>query len=152
MSDESGVRTTLGIPVRSSDIDGEGIVNNAVFYEYFEQSRLEHLYEVGVNRPAPGQPPYDRRFTIVETRCRYHAPVGFRETLLVETRTVKVGRSSFTLAYRALKEGDGTLVAEGESVQVWLGPDGRSAPIPDDMRANLEASLIAPEPEAGSER
>lgn len=57
------------------------------------------------------------------------------------TETTRVGSSSFALAYRITREGDGVLVAEGESVQVWLGEDGRSAPLPTPVRAALEGSL-----------
>jgi acyl-CoA thioester hydrolase len=136
-----GTVTTKRIEVRSTDIDGDGIVNNAIFYQYCEQSRLEHLRTLGVNAPPKGDRPYARRFTIVETRCRYLAPAAFRDVLAVETRTTNVGRSSFTLAYRVLRDEDGALLAEGESVQVWLGEDGRSTPLPDAIRAALEGSL-----------
>jgi acyl-CoA thioester hydrolase len=137
--------TTKHIEVRSTDIDGDGIVNNAVFYQYCEQSRLEHLRALGVVPDRRGERPYNRTFTIVETRCRYLAPASFRDVLAVETRTARVGRSSFALSYRILRDRDGTLLAEGESVQVWLGEDARSTPLPDEIRAALEGSLTPQE-------
>lgn len=136
------VPTVKRIEVRSTDVDGDGIVNNAIFYQYCEQSRLDHLRRFGVLPDKRSDRPYNRTFTIAETRCRYHTPARYRDVLLVETRTTRLGSSSFGLAYRITCEDDEALVAEGESVQVWLDQHGRPTPLPDDIRAALEASVV----------
>jgi acyl-CoA thioester hydrolase len=51
----------------------------------------------------------------------------------------RIGRSSFTLVYRAFSESQRTLVAEGETVVVYydyLG--GHSVALPEDLRRKLE--------------
>ena len=46
--------TECEIRVRSTDMDADGIVNNARYFEYFEQARLEHLIALEiVVRPRP---------------------------------------------------------------------------------------------------
>lgn len=132
--------TTLELVARSTDMDADQVVGNAVFFQYFEQSRLEHLLRLGVIRwpPTPGGEP--RQFTLVETTARFRAPAVHRDRLLVTTRTVAVGSRSFTLAY-AIDRADSTRVCDGTSVQVWLDSQGHSAPLPDSVRARLMESL-----------
>lgn len=127
--------------VRSTDMDADRIVNNARYFEYFEQARLEHLVALGmIGRPRlPNS--RGRSFTIAETRCRYRAPLRHRDPVLAEAWTERVGNRSFGLAYRLSRESDNLVVAEGDSAQVWLDEEGKPAPLPDDVRAALEASL-----------
>lgn len=134
--------TVTPVVVRSTDVDADGHVNNAVYYEYCEQGRLDHLARLGVIPLHRRDRPYANVFTIVETCCRYLAPAYHRDVLDVQAWTRKVGRSSFVLGYRILRRDDGQVVAEGESVQVWLGPDGRATPLPERTRAALERSCI----------
>lgn len=127
--------------VRSTDMDADQIVNNARYFEYFEQVRLEHLVALGiVGRPRqPGRP--GRSFTIAETTCRYLAPLRHRDVVVGQAWTSKVGTRSFALAYRLVRESDGTPVADGSSAQVWLDAEGRPTPLPEDIRETLNASL-----------
>ena len=135
--------TALAITVRSTDMDADRNVNNAVYFQYFEQSRLEHLLRLGVIRWPPargGDPP---QFALAETTARFRAPAFHRDVLIVTTRTAAVGTRSFTLAFEVRRQGDDTLICEGSSVQVWLDAAGRAAPLPPDVRAALRASVPA---------
>lgn len=134
--------TTTRVVVRSTDVDTDGYVNNAVYHQYCEQGRLDHLRRLGV----VGEPDADRRlarFTIAENRCRFLAPVYYGDAVTVRTSTVRVGRSSFVLAYTLVREDDDVVVAEAESVQVWLGDDGAATPVPDPARAALTATIVS---------
>ena len=129
--------------VRSTDMDADQIVNNARYFEYFEQVRLEHLVALGI-LGQPRRP--GRSFTIAETTCRYLAPLRHRDVIRGEAWTSKVGTRSFSLAYRLVRESDGMTVADGSSAQVWLDADGRPDPLPGDVRAALEGSMGAISP------
>ncbi|HET7034973.1 MAG TPA: thioesterase family protein [Thermomicrobiaceae bacterium] len=126
--------------VRSTDMDADGIVNNARYFEYFEQARLEHLVALEiVGRPRP---PGDRRrtFTIAETTCRFRAPARHRDRLLARVWTEEIRQRSFILGYELVRVDDGTQVAVGSSAQVWLDADGKPTPLPDSVREALEQS------------
>jgi acyl-CoA thioester hydrolase len=127
--------------VRSTDMDADRIVNNARYFEYFEQGRLEHLRRIGVIvRPRPpGEA--DRSFTIAETTCRYLAPLRHRDVVTVRAWTSDVRNRSFVLAYELVRRADGTVAAMGSSAQVWLDADGKPAPFPQRVREVLVASL-----------
>jgi acyl-CoA thioester hydrolase len=131
--------------VRSTDMDADGIVNNARYFEYFEQVRLEHLAAIGVfRRPRPqGQP--SRAFTIAETTCRYLAPLRHRDVVVGEAWTGEVRNRSFILMFRLTRESDAVVVAEGSSALVWLDGDGRPTPLPDNIRAALDSSVASSE-------
>ena len=136
--------TEVPIQVRSTDMDADGIVNNARYFEYFEQARLEHLVAIGlVKRPRPAGEP-SRSFTIAETTCRYKAPTRHRDALLVRAWTQHVGNRSFTLGYEIVRTEGRSVVAEGSSAQVWLDAEGQPAPLDDAARAALVNSLEAP--------
>lgn len=133
--------TTLRIAVRSTDMDADQVVNNARYFEYFEQVRLQHMRALGIIGEVRPPGAARRSFTIAETTCRYLAAVRYPEVLAGEAWTAKVGTRSFAFAYRLARESDGVAVAEGGSAQVWLDTEGRAAPLPEDVRASLERSL-----------
>ncbi len=141
--------TLIEITVRSTDMDADRNVNNAVYFTYFEQSRLEHLRRLGIVPVYP--PPEDapNYFAIAETTARYRQPAHFRDTLIVRTTTHEVRNRSFSLAFQIVNQATGELIAEGSSVQVWLDESRRPAPIPPEHRARLEATAAKEPGSAG---
>ncbi|MCZ6628028.1 MAG: acyl-CoA thioesterase [SAR324 cluster bacterium] len=131
--------TVTRLVIRPRDMDADRNVNNGVYFEYFHQSRLEHLARLGVWRPRHSRG--GNVFALAETTCRYMAPSFYGDVLLLWTATHAVGRSSFQLVYQVWREGDGALIAAGHSVQVWLGKANRAAPLPAVARKALTASL-----------
>ena len=133
--------TTIEIPVRSVDMDADRVVNNAVYFMYFEQARLAHLRSLGViRRPRSPEDP-ERSFAIAAAEARFLAPTAFPETLRVSALIDEVRNRSFIMAYEAVRVSDGIRVAEGSSAQVWLDADGQAAPLPDTVRMALVASM-----------
>lgn len=130
------------ILVRSTDMDGDMVVNNAVFFTYFEQARLTLLRRLGVIPEdylrQPGTVP---SFAIAETTGRFRAPARFRDVLTVQARVAEVRTRSFSMAYEATNQASGALVAEGSSVQVWVNEEGHPVPLPERVRASLEAAV-----------
>ncbi len=131
--------TVTTLIVRPADMDADRNVNNAVYFEYFHQSRLEHLARLGVWRPRGSQD--ENLFALAENTCRYLAPSFYGDVLLIWTATHAVGQSSFQLVYRIWRQSDDALIAAAHSVQVWL--DGRNQPtsLPLPVREGLTASL-----------
>lgn len=135
--------TEVEIRVRSTDMDSDGVVNNARYLEYFEQARLEHLVAIGlVRRPRPAGDT-SRAFTLAETTCRYRAPSRHRDVLTVRAWTQEVRNRSFLLGYEIVRGETREPVAEGSSAQVWLDADGKPTPFDEHAREALERSLEA---------
>ena len=84
--------TITRLTVRPADMDADRNVNNAVYFEYFHQSRLEHLARLGVWRPRGSQD--DNLFALAENTCRYLAPSFYGDVLSIWTATHAVGRTA----------------------------------------------------------
>jgi len=134
--------TECDIWVRSTDEDADGIVNNARYFEYFEQAWLEHMGRVGLDGPkkSTGEDVF-RSFTIAEMTCRYKAPLHFRDWVRVRCWTTEVRNRSFIFAYELVMRDTGAPVAEGSSAQVWLDAEGKPTPLQPPLKKALEDSL-----------
>jgi acyl-CoA thioester hydrolase len=129
------------VQVRYADVDAMDHVNNAVHVTYLEVART------GLWRDRIGNSGSARDFPFIVARIAvdYRAPIRLDDVVCVEVGVVKVGRSSFTLAYRITASG--RLATEAESVQVLYDyAAGTSRPIDPELRARLEALRVSPGP------
>jgi acyl-CoA thioester hydrolase len=128
--------TTFGheLEVRFRDCDGLGHVNNAVYLTYLEQARFAFWQRLtGVS----GIP---RSFILARVECDYRVQATASDRLVVRLRVTAVGKSSFTFEYEIVNARTREVVATARTVQVMYDYQaGRSIPVPDDIRARLEA-------------
>lgn len=82
---------------------------------------------------------------VVEIACRYRAPARFEDALVVLTRLTRVRKKRVEFAYRIQKLPGGELIAEGETIHVPVGRDGKSRALPARFSALLEKALEAAE-------
>ena len=74
----------------------------------------------------------------------YHAPARFDDLLEVFVRVDRLGRTSVTWEYAAVRERDGVLLCTAEQTLVQIDVATRTpAPLGDDLRARLEAAEAA---------
>ena len=105
---------TTEIDVRFRDLDAMGHVNNAVFFTYFEQGRLDFFNNASSEDKFPG---FD--FILAHIGCDYLKPVTIDDRLTLQIRVGKIGSKSFTFDYRILNRNDADVIyATGKSVQV----------------------------------
>ncbi len=124
---------TYRLTVRFRDCDLYGHVNNAVYFTYFEQTRLAWWRSLGGTTGFPGA-----GTVIVHAECDYRAPAFVHDELDVHLTLLNIGRSSVAIAYEIVNAGTGQRIAEGRTVNVTVTPDGRSTiPVPDAARALL---------------
>ncbi len=133
-----------------------GHVNNAVYLTYCELARASYYEAVtgrmmlaggeahGVVAPvASALPTEDSQFILAEARLTFRSPAYFGETIGVEVRASRVGRTSFTLEYRLTAPdspfGRARLIAVSDSVLVAFDyAAGRPIPLPEALVADLE--------------
>ncbi len=132
------------IEVRFRDTDAMGHVNSAVYLTYFESARAAYYAAATGSSLGIGATSGGRSLILAEARITYRSPVLFGERLVVACRIGWIGRSSFSMEYRLETEqtahGAARLVAYGETVQVMYDyAAGRPEPVPDDVRARVEA-------------
>ena len=130
--------TRLSAPVSWSDMDAFGHVNNTMYLKWFENARIAWFEACGVmaEMSVPGKAGIGP--ILASTSCRFLRPVAYPDRIVAEARTVRIGRSSFTMAYRVHSETLNTLVAEGEGVVVMVDyGTGQSAPISEALRGRM---------------
>jgi acyl-CoA thioester hydrolase len=132
-------RHFLAIPTRWMDNDSYGHVNNVTYYSYFDTVVNEHLIRFGGldidSDPVVGY--------VGETRCRFHKPLSFPETVDAGLRVVRLGTTSVTYEIGIFRRNDAEPAATGLFVHVWVHrATQRPAPIPPAIRAALQPLVV----------
>jgi acyl-CoA thioester hydrolase len=119
------------IPIRWSDLDGLGHVNQAVYLTFAEEAVDDWF-----RRRLADVPDY----AIVRTTIDYRSELRLEDVEAVgSVELVRVGGSSMTLRC-TIRKPDGTVSAEIESVAVSFDREARrSRPLTGEQRAALEA-------------
>lgn len=125
----------LQMPVRWGDMDALGHVNNIVYLQYFEQSRIEWAESLGRALDQKGE-----SMILLKSIVTYLKPLVYPADLDVRLYAGPVGGTSFTLYNDLFVKGEeATPVAQGEFIIVWFDyRTGKSAKLPQAMRALLE--------------
>lgn len=109
-------------------------VNNTVYFRYMEQVRVEYLERIGHAVRPGGRAP-----VIINASCTFLIPLTYPGTLEVSMFLGAPGRSSIASYYEIRVQADARLYATGTAKIVWTDvASGKSVPIPDDLRAQLE--------------
>ena len=123
------------MPTRWADNDAYGHVNNIVHYAWFDTAVNAWLIEAGLLDIEKGDP----IGLVVETGCRYAAPLAFPEPVEIGLGVEKLGTSSVTYRLAVFAKGAGEAAAEGHFTHVYVGRESRRpTPLPAPWRAKLE--------------
>lgn len=127
------------VPTRWMDNDVYGHVNNVVYYSYFDTVVNATLIEAGLldplHSPLIG--------LVVESSCRYAAPLSFPETVEAGLRVAKLGSSSVRYEIGLFKAGRSEPAADGHFVHVYVDSQTRRpVPLPSNWRAFLHTLLM----------
>ena len=144
------------IPIRYSDLDPYGHVNNAAYLEFFEEIRIAYWRAlaglVGIEELEAGDLP-GARYVIAETTVRYKASIFLDDALHGAATIPTIGNRSYAMTFE-LRTGEsfegGTLVAEGSAAQVFFDPTTEDVrPRPDwflpavaELEASPEATFV----------
>lgn len=132
------------VEVRLSDTDAMGHVNNARYLTYIEIARVAYYEQVTGNLLPIGAHGAEEGMILAETRMTYRSPAFYGETLTVETRVERMGRTSFGMVHRITapqsRVAAARLVAVAESILVAYDyQEERPIPVPDEWRAGMKA-------------
>lgn len=129
-----GFKVVAEVPVRFSDTDGLGHVNNAVYLSYLESARVDYLREIlGAKKIE------ELGVIIARVEIDYKSPAFHHETMLVGCRVEEIGGSSIKMDYRIEDKDTGRLVALAKSVLVAYDYElARPTRVSDDWRQRME--------------
>ena len=138
-SPRTAYRHFLPITTRWMDNDVYGHVNNVVYYSYFDTVVNEDLIRAGVLDVEHGV----TIGLVVETQCKYFAPLVFPERVEAGLRVTRLGTTSVRYEVGLFKDGDAQPAAEGHFVHVYVDRvTRRPVALPVELRAALEALVV----------
>lgn len=123
-----GYVSTSRIRVRYAETDQMGMAYYANYLIWMEAGRSDFCRECGFSyRDLERE---EKAFlSVVEANCRYLSPARYDDEILVETELTRVKSRAVEFTYR-IRRGD-LLLAEGRTLHVVLGPDGRPRTMPE---------------------
>lgn len=122
------------VTLRWADNDAYGHVNNTVHYSWFDTAVNEWLVGERLLDIESGDP----IGLVVETGCRYFAPLAYPGEVEVGIGIERIGTSSITYRIGIFAPGSETPAAEGHFVHVYVDRHSRRpAAIPDAWRETL---------------
>ena len=135
--------TFITLSTRWADNDAYGHVNNAIYYAWFDSAVNQWLVGQGLLDIMAGDPVA----LVVDTRCRYFAPLCFPGNVDVGLAIERVGTSSVTYRLGVFAAGSAIPAAEGHFVHVAVSrADHRPVPWPEAWRGAFGALTIAANP------
>lgn len=133
-----GFRHACPIPIRWSDLDAMGHVNNALYLTYLEQARLQFINALEIWDGKPDK----IGMIVAKAVIEFKLPLVETDEIVVYTRVARLGNKSYDTEQHIVRHNDGQteLAASGLiTIVVYDYRIGQSAIIPDDWRQRLAA-------------
>lgn len=124
------------VRVRYAETDQMGRAHHMAYVAWFELGRTEMMRRNGLSYAE-----MERRgvlLPVVRLEIDYLGAAGYEDLLTVRTSLVEVRSRRVRFEYMVVSD-DGRPIAEGVTVLVCVGPDGRPKRLPDELRAGLGA-------------
>ncbi|WP_376090514.1 acyl-CoA thioesterase [Roseomonas sp. CCTCC AB2023176] len=119
-------RHLLAIPTRWADLDAYAHVNNVVYYAYFDTVVGDYLVRHGAlsiaTSPVIG--------LVVETGCRFFAPITFPDIVTAGLRVGRLGNTSVRYEIGIFRNDEDAASAEGHFVHVYVDRGTQKVPTP----------------------
>ncbi len=130
---KSQFRHTYDVIVNFDEVDMLHIVNNAVYFNYFEQARIRYAKDIGL-LPKDGVFSNGTAFYMARNEINYLKVAVFEDKLRVYTRVSYIKHSSFGFEHIIENLKTGKIIAEGAGVLVHVDPvTKKSIPLPDEF-------------------
>lgn len=135
--EKTDFRFFIDVPVRFSDMDSLGHVNNTVYLSYFEEARVHYFREL-FNLPVTDSTTLG--IIVLEIHCIYKTPAHYGEILRVYSKVSWMKNKSLEMQYLVTEIGSGRIVAEGSSILVAYDYSTRQTiEISEDVRSKISA-------------
>ncbi len=138
-ANENSLAVETRFRVRYAETDQMGVVYHSNFVIWMEVGRVELLRALGYTyreMEADGI-----HLPVAEVKCRYKSPAKYDDLIVVRTKMVNLRGSLIHFWYEILRNSDGTLLAEGESVHIVVGPDMQRCVLPDKYRVPFTKAM-----------
>jgi len=115
--------------VRYAETDKMGVVYYANYFVWMEIGRTDYCKSIGFSyRDMEHE---DANMAVVDATCRYIAPARYDDEILVRTSVERLSRRLVSFVYRIYNAANDKLLAEGKTVHITVGKDGKTCSIPE---------------------
>ena len=127
------------LKVRLYEVDILQIVNNAVYFNYFEQARIQYAKDARL-LPVDNIFSEESLYYIVHNEINYLKPSFFDDELNIYTRISYIKQSSFGFEHIVENSKSKKIIAEGGGVSVHVNPvSKKSSLISDEVIEKVKA-------------
>lgn len=128
----SGFPVVVEIPILWADEDSFGHVNNIAYLRWIEAGRVEYLRRIEF---FPKGPPCGVGPIVAGLTCNFRIALNYPDTIVVGTRVIRIGNSSFRMEQRIVSRTSDRVAADAETTIVSVDYDtGKSVVVPDSVR------------------
>lgn len=121
------------VKVRFNEVDMLNILNNAVYFNFFEQAKIHYVKDAGL-LPEKGIFRDNRLYYMARNEINYLKPAFFDDDINIYTRISYIKNSSFGFEHIVERQRNGDILAEGRGVLVHVDPvTKKSVQLPDDF-------------------
>ena len=130
------------VRVRYAETDQMGVVYHANYLVWFEVWRVELMRSMGLEYKRMEKED-DCHIVVADAKCRYHKSALYDEVLRIRTRIAESRNRTIKFSYEVIRDGDGKLLAEGETTHVICGSNGRPKLLPEKYRKVFAGLALA---------
>jgi acyl-CoA thioester hydrolase len=130
------------VRVRYAETDQMGVVYHSNYLIWFEVGRVELIRQLGLDYKRLEEE-YGCGITVVDVHVRYRAPARYDDELVVQTTLLAARGPVIRFGYKILREEDGVLLCEGETMHVVVGKDMKKRSLPPKYAERFAAHLIS---------
>jgi len=125
--------------VRYAETDAMGVVYYANYLVWMEIGRTDYCRSVGFSyRDMEGD---HGNMAVAEASCRYLMPARYDDEILVRTTIHRLAKRVVDFSYAVSNAETGQLLAEGKTVHIMVGKDGKTRSMPEQYYAMLKKNL-----------
>jgi acyl-CoA thioester hydrolase len=125
------------IEVRYGDLDPQGHVNNANYFTYIEQARVQYLVHLGLFEK--GQSFLDVGVILADAHLTFKSSIQFGQSVRVGVRVARLGNKSLAMEYLIEDAMNGAELATGSTALVAYDyRTHQTVPIPEDWREKIK--------------
>jgi acyl-CoA thioester hydrolase len=123
------------IVIRYGDLDAQRHVNNARYFTFLEEARVQYLKNLGL---WDGTDFDEIGIILLETTCTFKAPIRYEHKVRAGVKMIKLGNKSMELLHSLEDAETGDTFATGRSILVAYDYAAEtSIPVPDHWRKTL---------------
>lgn len=124
---------SISFKVRFREVDLMGVVNNAVYFSYFEDARIDYLDTIKRNFKLVEFLENENFVIMAHNQCDYIKPLFMNDVVTVYTKINFIKKSSFGFAHLIINQ-KGDIIAQGSGVFVNIDKNTmKSKPLPDEF-------------------